>query len=93
MNTDAIPKIKRQSDYLFEHMNGHASKEECERTVKEIRLNEIRAYCNYFQRNLHKNIKDLSEEQLDEITSAVKFLFRIESATVGYLGEKINFRP
>jgi hypothetical protein len=72
------PKVKLQSDWLFEKMGADIPKEDCIRIAKENRLNEIRAYMNIFQGKLYKNINDISEEELTEITLAVKFFCRIE---------------
>lgn len=78
-----IPKKQLQSDYLLEQMGSSFSKEDCQLAVKQIRLNEIRSYMNYFQGYLHKNLTELTEERLDEIASAVKFFCRIEEAREG----------
>lgn len=77
-------KQKLQSELVFEQMKGSISLEDCERTVREIRLNEIRAYMDYFQGYLFKNGAYLSEERLDEIAIAVKFFFRIEEVREGF---------
>jgi hypothetical protein len=76
-------RIKRplQSECLFEAMDGGISKEDCERTVKEIRIGEIWRYMDVFKGYVYQSKNELSEERLDEIASALKFIFRIESLT------------
>ncbi len=80
------------NDFLRMHEGKDFNKKDVERIVKECILNEIRSYFNFFQGELHQNVANYSEEKLNEISSAIKFLFRIEEIREGFI-QKQNSEP
>lgn len=75
-------------DFLRMHEGKGFNPEDVERIVKECILNEIRSYLNLFQGELYKNIDSYSEEKLNEISSAIKFVFRIDEVREGFISRQ-----
>lgn len=81
------------SQQLRERMGGQISKEDAEIFVKENLFRTIRQYISVFEGSIYKSLPDMTEQDLNEILSAIKFLFRIETKTSGStLGQIVEYR-